>query len=481
MKEKGYTNIPNYLMCDARLTGYDKLVYWVIKAHAYGKKNWAIPGIETLHRLTGISNKHISDHTKRLQECGYIKIIQRGGRKSNKYILLPLKNAPAGFVSTESPDAEDDSQSGRDGSHLTQDDSHLQSTQADKPPVATIHNGGAIGEELQGRNTSGKKETNTFNPEEEKKKEAAVELEKKPGSLSLQESETHDEYLERMTFWDTSPSTPTPEELLDEEFYPSDLIELVRSNDDAQEWSSYLAKHFLVSFREEYVRSEGCPYVLIGSDLTKAESQANQLVHRLFQYFDSVDDNRYSLSRHLQELDKFVIYAFARKKDWAYKGNAPVIGLLLLDFSKIVNSYERGQSQLRASEAYTQRYFAEEAAREAERQRREESANHAQEETHREEMQPSEQESSSSMIGERTQQHDSPGQIRDSAESEASLPDVPSMDDLTEQFARIFNERPNHCAPVTKDASTDSPRYEAYTAKTDEEIRAAFNKLFAGK
>ena len=373
MKEKGYTNTANFVLTDKRLSGKDKLVYWAIKAHAFGKKNWSIPGNETISRLSGASNKHISTHTQKLEDTGYIKVVQRGGGKSNKYFLLPLKVAPGGFVSTESHDADDDSQFRRDDSHLTQDDSHLRTTEADKPPVDTTHDGGVMGEELQGRNTSRKKETTTFTPEEEKKTDAAVEPGKKPGSISLQESETQAEDSGKMN---TSEGRPFPLNTYDaqnEEFTPSEMLATLRSNSAANEWMDAAEFCFIRIFQDEYSKSEGTEYLLLGGDLAKAKSQARVLIDRFAQYIVKLDDGDFNFGWLVAELQDFIVFAFKDKKGWVYKGNTPGIGLLLHAFSTVINRYEKKKHLERQNEAINQRFVEQYAAHDAETRKREES------------------------------------------------------------------------------------------------------------
>jgi len=71
---------------DKRLTPSDKSVYIALSSFQGNKKD-CYPSLKAIAERSGVHISHISECTKRLQEYGYIKIIHRGKRISNVYII----------------------------------------------------------------------------------------------------------------------------------------------------------------------------------------------------------------------------------------------------------------------------------------------------------------------------------------------------------------------------------------------------------
>ena len=87
MNKKIFGIVPIKLNCDKRLNGNDIKVY-VALASFQGKKESCFPSLKKISERCGIHKNHIPNHTKKLEECGYIEKIQRGKRISNVYRIV---------------------------------------------------------------------------------------------------------------------------------------------------------------------------------------------------------------------------------------------------------------------------------------------------------------------------------------------------------------------------------------------------------
>lgn len=86
VSQKGYTNIPNYVLYATTIGSHAKLVYAMLLSYAW-RNNAAFPGQERLGRDCGISARTVFAALKELDDQGFISIIRRGQGRTNLYVL----------------------------------------------------------------------------------------------------------------------------------------------------------------------------------------------------------------------------------------------------------------------------------------------------------------------------------------------------------------------------------------------------------
>lgn len=86
LTKKGYTQVPNFLLNDPRLSSTAKLVYVMLLKYAW-HHDQCFPGQKTLAKDIGKGERHTHSAVKELEKNGLISIKRRGLGKSNIYTL----------------------------------------------------------------------------------------------------------------------------------------------------------------------------------------------------------------------------------------------------------------------------------------------------------------------------------------------------------------------------------------------------------
>jgi hypothetical protein len=351
-KLKNYTAISNLVLFDERLTSKDKLIYWAIKYFAFKDKDWAIPGLTTIAKLTGYSARHISTSIQHLEELGYLKVIRRGGKKSNKYILTSIAELNRRNSATENGSTSVDSQFRQDDSRFDQHDSHLGTTQADGHRVDTSQNSDSSREELQGeelqggKNTSINKKSERLNTGEEKQSDLNAG-EKKLDSLSLQESKTNGSIAGTIASGDGSATPSNTGIAFTKLFSASELLSRLKSNSQN---SNVIANYMLEIFKVNYELTEGSSYVLVNDQIEKALRLSITAFKWFVEYLGSHESPPMTIEHYCDEMEKFIAFAFRNKKDWAFKDSLPVLELFHHNFTSLVNRYDKRRAFERSIE-----------------------------------------------------------------------------------------------------------------------------------
>lgn len=102
MKNKDFTQVPNYLIRNREITDAVLRTYIVLKSFKYGKGN-VFPSQQTLADIQGKSKKSIIDHLKVLKAKKIIDYKRRGYSQSNLYTFINEENYTS-IVKESSPD-----------------------------------------------------------------------------------------------------------------------------------------------------------------------------------------------------------------------------------------------------------------------------------------------------------------------------------------------------------------------------------------
>lgn len=86
LTQKGYTQVPNFLLNDPRLSSSAKLVYVMMLKYAWHHDH-CFPGQKTLAKDIGKSERHTHAAVKELEQNGLISIKRQGLGKVNVYTL----------------------------------------------------------------------------------------------------------------------------------------------------------------------------------------------------------------------------------------------------------------------------------------------------------------------------------------------------------------------------------------------------------
>jgi DNA-binding transcriptional ArsR family regulator len=81
-----FGKIPIRVSKDKRLTLNDIRVYGALSSFQ-GNNDSCFPSLDKISERSGVHKSHISKHTRRLEECGYILKIRCGKRINNRYIV----------------------------------------------------------------------------------------------------------------------------------------------------------------------------------------------------------------------------------------------------------------------------------------------------------------------------------------------------------------------------------------------------------
>jgi hypothetical protein len=83
---QGFTQVPNYLLKDPKLSANAKVVYSMLLSYAWNNDR-VFPGQERMGQDLGLSTPTISRAIHELEACDLLKIERRGQGKTNIYIL----------------------------------------------------------------------------------------------------------------------------------------------------------------------------------------------------------------------------------------------------------------------------------------------------------------------------------------------------------------------------------------------------------
>lgn len=92
MKNKDFTQIPNFLIKDKKLSDPEFRTYALLKSYKYGDKGNVFPSQATLAEVRGKSRKSIIGHIHSLKAKGIIDFKRRGYSQSNLYRFISEEN-----------------------------------------------------------------------------------------------------------------------------------------------------------------------------------------------------------------------------------------------------------------------------------------------------------------------------------------------------------------------------------------------------
>lgn len=84
---KGFTQIPNFILRNEKLSDGAKLTYGMLLSYAW-INNFVFPGQERLASDLGCGDRTIRNHLRELEREGLLKTTQRGLGKTNIYELF---------------------------------------------------------------------------------------------------------------------------------------------------------------------------------------------------------------------------------------------------------------------------------------------------------------------------------------------------------------------------------------------------------
>ena len=82
----GFTQVPNCVIRDKKLSSNGKLVYAQLLSYAW-HNNHAFPGQDTMAGELGLSLRTVNGAVAELQTQGYLEVQRRGLGKTNQYVL----------------------------------------------------------------------------------------------------------------------------------------------------------------------------------------------------------------------------------------------------------------------------------------------------------------------------------------------------------------------------------------------------------
>src|SRR5687767_7419958 len=86
LSSRGFTQIPNHVLEDERLTFGARIVYAMLLRYAW-QNNFCFPGQDTLANDMGTTDRQIRNLLTELKAVGYLEVRRRGQGKTNIYIL----------------------------------------------------------------------------------------------------------------------------------------------------------------------------------------------------------------------------------------------------------------------------------------------------------------------------------------------------------------------------------------------------------
>src|SRR3954470_9538804 len=82
----GFTQVPNFLLKDPKISANAKVVYSMLLSYAWDNDR-VFPGQERMAKDIGTSQPTIARAVKELEDNGWLEIQRRGQGKTNVYIL----------------------------------------------------------------------------------------------------------------------------------------------------------------------------------------------------------------------------------------------------------------------------------------------------------------------------------------------------------------------------------------------------------
>src|SRR3954464_12704066 len=83
---QGFTQVPNFLLKDPKISANAKVVYSMLLSYAWNNDR-VFPGQERMAKDIGTSQPTIARAVKELEDNGWLEIQRRGQGKTNVYIL----------------------------------------------------------------------------------------------------------------------------------------------------------------------------------------------------------------------------------------------------------------------------------------------------------------------------------------------------------------------------------------------------------
>ena|SRR5689334_9764031 len=82
----GFTQVPNFLLKDPKVSANAKVVYSMLLSYAWNNA-YVFPGQERMAEDIGLSQPTIARAVKELEQQGWLEIQRRGQGKTNIYVL----------------------------------------------------------------------------------------------------------------------------------------------------------------------------------------------------------------------------------------------------------------------------------------------------------------------------------------------------------------------------------------------------------
>jgi len=86
LSARGFTQVPNHVLRDPKLSAGAKLVYAMLLSYAW-HNDFAFPGQERMATQMGVTSRSVITYTKELEKKSFLTIARRGQGKTNIYTL----------------------------------------------------------------------------------------------------------------------------------------------------------------------------------------------------------------------------------------------------------------------------------------------------------------------------------------------------------------------------------------------------------
>jgi hypothetical protein len=88
--KKGFTQVPNYVLTDTRLSFGARLTYAILLSYAWNKET-CFPGQKRVAEGLGVSDRTVRTYLHELEEHGLISWKHQGPSKPNLYTIRKLE------------------------------------------------------------------------------------------------------------------------------------------------------------------------------------------------------------------------------------------------------------------------------------------------------------------------------------------------------------------------------------------------------
>jgi hypothetical protein len=88
--KQGFTQVPNYVLTDTRLSFGARLTYAILLSYAWNKGS-CFPGQKRVAEDLGVSDRTVRTYLHELEELGLISWKQQGPSKPNLYTIRKLE------------------------------------------------------------------------------------------------------------------------------------------------------------------------------------------------------------------------------------------------------------------------------------------------------------------------------------------------------------------------------------------------------